>query len=115
MTHTSLCTYRVKPGEEAAFEELLRHHWPTLHQLGLATAAPSLIYKGHEPLPEDHKAKGPVFYTEIFTWSSAEGPGRAHEVPEVMAIWEPMGALCEARNGRPAMEFPGVVALDLFG
>src|SRR5262249_48635156 len=37
---------------------------------------------------------------EIFDWKSAASAEVAHRSPEVMAIWEPMGALCEA------MEFP---------
>lgn len=115
MTHTSLCIYRVIPGKEAEFEALLQVHWPTLHRLGLATDEPSQIYRGHEVLDRNHKEAGPVFYTEIFTWSQPDGPMRAHEVPEVMAVWEPMGALCESRGeGRPAMDFPGVTKLALF-
>jgi hypothetical protein len=35
---------------------------------------------------------------------------RAHEHPEVLAIWEPMDTLCEQRNGKPNMEFPHVVS-----
>jgi len=115
-THTSLCTYRVKAGQEAAFEALLAKHWPTLQRLGLATDTPSLVYKGHEVMDREHKVQGPLFYTEIFTWTSPEGPMKAHEVPEVMGIWGPMAELCEDRGpGRPAMDFPGVEALSLFG
>jgi hypothetical protein len=29
-----------------------------------------------------------------------------------MAIWEPMGNLCEDRDGRPKFEFPHVERLD---
>ena len=37
----------------------------------------------------------------------------AHESPEVMAIWEPMGALCEERDGRPSMEVPHVERMKI--
>ena len=41
------------------------------------------------------------------------GANRAHEIPDVMAVWEPMGKLCEARDGRPAMEFPIVKPIEI--
>ena len=34
-------------------------------------------------------------------------PGLAHQLPDVMAVWEPMGAICEE------MDFPGFELLDL--
>ena len=30
-----------------------------------------------------------------------------------MAIWEPMGGLCEARGGKPAMSFPHVQRAEI--
>jgi len=36
-----------------------------------------------------------------------------HMSPEVMAVWEPMGALVEERDGRKAMEFPHVQPLTV--
>lgn len=103
----SLCLYRVKAGSEDAFEALLRKHWPTLRAAGLATGTPSRIYRG-----TGDEGDGP-FYAELLEWSDAKASERAHELPEVMAVWEPMGALCESRNGAPAMEFPSVEALGL--
>jgi hypothetical protein len=80
-----------------------------MHAAGLATDNPSRCYLGQEP---KDAGGGPVFY-ELFEWSDPEGPRRAHELPEVMAVWEPMGALCEARGGRPPMEFPHVEPLAM--
>ena len=97
---TVICTFRVKPGEEAAFEALLARHWPTLRKLGLATETPTQLYRGQE--------EGGAYYVEIFEWTSKESSGLAHDQPEVMAIWEPMGGLCEARGDKPAMSFPHV-------
>lgn len=97
-----ICTYRVRKGQEDAFLELLGRHWPTLRKLGLVAGEPSQIYRGED-------ASGKSFFVEIFTWKDGEeGPRIAESTPEVMAVWEPMGALTEARLGRPSMEFPHV-------
>jgi hypothetical protein len=98
---TVICTYRVKPDKESQFIEVLKRHWPTLDKLGLVRGEPSRFYRG---LDKD----GRPFFVEIFTWRDAKAVETAHEDPEVMSVWEPMGAMCEERNGRPAMEFPHV-------
>ena len=95
------CTFRVKAGCEGRFRELQREHWPTLRKLGLATEDEPLVYRGED-------AQGRLFFVEIFTWASPEAAPRAHAHPEVMAIWEPLDAVCEARDGQPNMEFPHV-------
>jgi hypothetical protein len=103
---TSLCIYRVKAGSERAFRGLLAKHWPTLKRVGLGADAPSTVYEGKEE-------KGQPIFFELLNWRDAEGPNKAHELPEVMAVWEPMGKLCEAREGRPAMEFPRVERVEI--
>jgi len=45
---------------------------------------------------------------EVFSWADGEAAGRAHRMPEVMAVWGPMGEHVEERLGRPATEFPHV-------
>lgn len=103
---TVICTYRIKTGREAAFLKLLRRHWPTLRQLGLATGEPSMVFRGAD------KSKKP-FFIEIFAWKSGVAVTTAHQSPEVMAVWEAMGQHTEARLGRPAMEFPHVEPVRL--
>jgi hypothetical protein len=103
---TSLCIYRVKPGSEGAFKKLLAKHWPTLKRVGLAADVPSAIYQGSEG------ERQPIF-VELLSWKDEHGAERAHELPDVMAVWEPMGKLCEERNGRPSMEFPLVEPLEI--
>ena len=105
MPNKVICQYRVKRGNEDAFEELLANHWLTLHRLGLVTDVPSQHFKGEE------QDNGEPIYFEIFDWLD-EAVGRAHEHPDVMAIWEPMDQLCESRGGKPNMEFPHVDTLD---
>jgi hypothetical protein len=105
-TEVVICTYRVKAGQEAAFEKLLERHWPTLRGLGLVTNEAPQHFRGFEE-------SGEPFFVEIFTWASGDAAEKAHEHPDVMAVWEAMGALTESRAGRPSMEFPHVQPLAL--
>lgn len=105
---TVICIYRVRPGSEEAFQGLLRRHWPTLRDLGLATETPPRHFRGAEQ-------SGEPLFVEIFEWTTAEAAGTAHAHPEVMAIWEPMDGLTERRDGRPNMEFPHVRPVDVLG
>lgn len=105
---TVICHYRVKAGKEKEFVGLLRRHWPTLQRLGTVTDEPSQVYRGKDP------GGRPMFW-EIFHWKSAAAFEKAHQHPEVLAIWEPMDALCEPRDGHPNMEFPHVEAVVLSG
>ncbi len=101
----NVCIYRVKDGARDKFVDLLRKHWPALRKAGLATATPPQHFEYVGGKGERHSESGTVFM-EIFQWSRPDGPDIAHRSPEVMAVWEPMGALVEARDGRPSMEFP---------
>lgn len=101
-----IAIYRVQKDKETAFLQLLEKHHPALHGVGLVTDEPPTVYRHAD---DDGR---PTFY-EIFDWVNAEAPQRAHELPEVMAVWEPMGALVEERDGRPKFEFPHVDTVDL--
>ena len=101
MSNKVICNYRVAAGNEAQFEALLAKHWPTLNKLGLVEPTPSTIFKGVE------QDNGQPIYFEIFDWREGASE-QAHTQEEVMAIWGPMDALCEARGGKPNMEFPHV-------
>jgi quinol monooxygenase YgiN len=83
-----LCTYRVKDGKEADFLRLLERHWPTLREVGLATDDRAQVFR------TKNKA-GKTIFVEMFSWRDAAAPDVAHQTPEVMAVWEPMGALAE--------------------
>jgi hypothetical protein len=41
-------------------------------------------------------------------WRDQDSPAIAHQTPEVMAVWEPMGAICEQ------MDFPVFEPIELF-
>ena len=86
-----LCTYRVKDGKEADFLQLLARHWPTLHGLGLATDDPAQVFRCRDK-------SGRTILVELFSWKDAAAPEVAHQTPEVMAVWEPMGALTEGMD-----------------
>lgn len=105
-TETVICIYRVREDSQDEFLGLLERHWPTLRSLGLASETPPRHFRGAEQ-------SGEPLFVEIFEWASAEAAGTAHAHPEVMAIWEPMDALTETRDGRPNMEFPHVQPLDV--
>ena len=93
---TVICTYRVRDDAEDRFLELLRRHWRTLHELGFVTDEESLVFRTTED---------GLTYVEIFTCVEG-GFDRAHEHPDVLAIWEPMDPLLEERNGHARWEFP---------
>ena len=93
---TVICTYRVRADAEEQFVHLLRRHWQTLHNLGFVTDEESLVFK---------TAEDGLSYVEIFTWVEG-GFDRAHEHPDVLAIWEPMEPLLEDRGPLPKWEFP---------
>ena len=107
---TVICRYTLKPGAEPEMLRLLAHHWPALHRVGLVTDTPSLVFRGLPAHADKEKRHGKVagVLVEIFAWKNAQSADLAHRSPEVMAVWEPMGALCES------MEFPHfeAVAID---
>ena len=86
-----LCTYRVKDGKEADFLRLLERHWPTLREVGLATDDRAQVFR------TKNKA-GKTIFVEMFSWRDAAAPDVAHQTPEVMSVWEPMGALADEMN-----------------
>jgi quinol monooxygenase YgiN len=85
----ALVIYRPKPGAECALESLVRKHLPTLRSLGLLGTGHSAVYRAED------KRSHAVSFVEIFDWKDGPASDVAHQTPEVMAIWEPMGALLE--------------------
>ena len=98
---TVMCTYLVHPDKEGEFRDLISRHWPVLREQELVTESPSMLFRGEDRMRRP-------FFVEIFEWVSAEAPDTAHHIPAVASVWEPMGMCCEARDGRPAMDFPFV-------
>jgi len=97
----TLCRYWVKADKEEAFRDLLAKHWPTFEELGLVgDSPPHVILRGED------KERG-IFYVETFPWKDRAAADRAHSLPEIASIWEPMGDCCTS------MEFPWVEQVEL--
>lgn len=103
----NICRYKVKPGKEAEMEKLLAAHWPTLRAAGLVTDERAIVYRGLPSARPGGEHGAERTYLEIMAWKDAKSPELAHQMPEVMAVWEPMGAICEE------MDFPSYERLDL--
>jgi hypothetical protein len=103
----NICRYKVKPGKEGEMERLLARHWPALHRAGLVTDDKPRIYRGLPSHDPDGRHGAERTYVEIMLWKNASAPELAHQLPEVMAVWEPMGAICEE------MEFPNYEPIEL--
>jgi hypothetical protein len=79
-----IVAYRPKSGCEDALLALTREHVPILRALGLATDRPTLAMR----------AKDGVI-VEVFEW--CEGAiAKAHENPEVLAMWGRYAAVCDS-------------------
>ena len=59
------CTYRVKAAARDEFVELLRKHWPTLQENGLASDTPAIVFEAEAGGDNNHNEKGTTF-VEIF-------------------------------------------------
>jgi hypothetical protein len=83
-----LVIYRIKKGKEDEFLPLLHKHWPTLDRAGLVTAEPVRLWRAVDKQQR-------VSYVETFQWKDPSSPEVAHQMPEVMKVWEPMGEFLE--------------------
>ena len=86
---TMLVTYRPKKGKEKEMLSLVERHWPILNKVGLVTKEPVKIWRATD------KRSGEVYFVEMFQWKDSEASTIAHQTPEVMAMWEPMGVILE--------------------
>lgn len=86
---TNIVTYVPKQGKEAELLALVKKHEPALRKLGLVTDEPFRVWKAYDI------RKRRVQYIEYFVWKDGNGSDVAHQSPEIMAIWEPMGPVLE--------------------
>ncbi|MBI3892517.1 MAG: hypothetical protein HY303_13420 [Candidatus Wallbacteria bacterium] len=87
-----IVTYRVKAGNEAAFEALLKEHWPALKDHGLVTDRPAALMRNQT----DRQ-----LYVEVFEWNDKDSVAGAPQLPPVQELWEKMRALCESGGIQP--------------
>jgi hypothetical protein len=78
-----MAMYRPKAGRDAEVRALIAKHVPALRRLGLATSRPVLLLRASDGT-----------YVEIFEWVPG-GAQRAHESPDVGAIWKAYEPVCD--------------------
>lgn len=76
--------YKAKSGKHSQLREKLGQHAPVLRGKGLLSARPEMILD-----------LGENCYMEIVEWASEDAAQRAHEIPEVQAIWGAFGELAD--------------------
>jgi hypothetical protein len=86
---TNIVTYVPKQGKEAELLALVKKHEPALRKVGLVTDEPFKVWKAFDV------RKGRVSFIEYFQWKDGSASDTAHQTPEVMAVWEPMGPVLE--------------------
>ena len=86
---TNIVTYVPKQGKEAELLALVKKHEKALRKVGLITEEPFRVWKAFDI------RKQRVQYIEYFVWKDGRGSDTAHQTPEVMAVWEPMGPVLE--------------------
>ena len=82
-------TYRPKSGKTEELLGLVLKHGPALQSTGLIVDGPPVIHRA------TNKRTGDVFFIETFSWRDEDAPNLAHQMPEVMAVWEPMTPLLD--------------------
>lgn len=85
----NIVTYVPKPGKEAELLALVKKHEPALRSVGLVTSEPFRVWKAFDI------RKKRVQFVEHFVWKDGHASNTAHQTPEVMAVWEPMGPILE--------------------
>lgn len=88
-------TYHVKAGAEPALKLVLMRAWEVYRRKGAVLADPHIVIR-------EDDGSGAVRLVEIFTWTSPDIPD--HAPKEITDLWAEEQALCEGRNGRPAIE-----------
>jgi quinol monooxygenase YgiN len=86
---TNIVTYVPKKGREAELLALLKKHEPALRKVGLVTSEPFRLWKAYDIRKEREQ------FIEQFVWKDGAASDVAHQTPEVMAVWEPMGPVLE--------------------
>lgn len=76
--------YKPHAGKEAELLSLVRRHYPTLRKYELATARVPIVSRS---------SNGTII--EVFEWVDELSHKRAHEHPEIAAIWERMDVIGE--------------------
>jgi quinol monooxygenase YgiN len=90
----NLVVYKVKKGHDAEFQKLLKAHWPALRKVDLVNDEPPQIWRGDNIRSQT----GGTVWVELYTWKDERSADAAHQMPEVMQIWEPMTPMLEGMD-----------------
>jgi hypothetical protein len=94
LPETVLITFHVKSGKEVELNQVLAQAWEIYRHEKLVLAEPHVVVLSKE--------NGGSRVVEIFTWVNHNVPD--HVPDSVKATWNRMQALCEERDGHPALE-----------
>lgn len=86
---TNIVTYVPKQGKAAELLAVIKKHEPALRKVGLVTSEPFRLWKAYDIRKRREQ------FIEYFVWKDGNASDIAHQTPEVMAVWEPMGPLLE--------------------
>jgi len=98
---TVMITLHAKPGAEQALADVLARHYATARRLDLVVPeAPHVTLRSADGGEKRD-------FVEIMTWRDAEIPD--HAPKEILAIWQEMNALVEARAGQAGLTITEMV------
>jgi hypothetical protein len=86
---TNIVTYVAKAGKDDELLALVKKHETALRAADLVTPEPFRVWKAFDI------RKGRTSFIEYFQWKDGRVSDLAHQTPEVMAVWEPMGPILE--------------------
>jgi hypothetical protein len=84
-----LVIYRPKAGHRDQLLAILKQHGPTLRTTGLLAA--DMPVQLFEALDLQRHGTPMPYFVEMFHWRDEEASDLAHQMPEVMSVWETMG------------------------
>lgn len=84
-----MSAYLPKPGKEPELLALVKKHEAALRSVDLVTAEPFRVWKALDI------RKQRTSFVEQFQWKNGTASDLAHQTPEVMAAWEPMGPVLD--------------------
>ncbi len=84
MGRITFAAFKPKPGKEQELLAVIADRLPLLRRLGLATDRPNITCRAHNGVIVD-----------VSEWASEEAVEKAHNTPEVLALWMRFDACCE--------------------
>ena len=85
----NLVIYRPKAGHYDQLKAILLQHGPALAKSGLIVEGRPVELWHAKDLPRHGETE--PYFVESFYWRDAKAPELAHQMPEIMSVWETMG------------------------